>query len=156
MAGRRIPRWRCRQRLTTPANVETGWRRDRWKRSANFGRRPRRTRRLRRPNARYRSRRARRRGASGVCYGAVIGPLRWGPLRSTSAGGAWARLVGESTTAGSRLPGWQISLSLTGDEPFDETARRQMQSLVWLGFLAVAAVAITAVIAGQAFCRHWQ
>src|SRR5207249_2771045 len=67
-----------------------------------------------------------------------------------------AAASGESTTAGSRLPGWQISLSLTGHEPFDETARRQMQSLVWLGFLAIAAVAITAVIAGQAFCRHWQ
>jgi len=70
--------------------------------------------------------------------------------------GASSGLGMESTEGGARMPGWRISLSPTGNQPFDETGRRQITSLVWLGFLAIAAVAITAVVAGQAFRRHWQ
>src|SRR6185295_5254647 len=58
--------------------------------------------------------------------------------------------------AGSRLPGWQLSVSLTKDQAFNEMARRQTASLVWVGFLAIVAISITALIAGQAFRRHWQ
>jgi signal transduction histidine kinase len=58
--------------------------------------------------------------------------------------------------AGPRLPGWQISLSLAGSQPFDEIARRQTASYLWVAILGIAVVAITALIAGEAFRRQWR
>lgn len=69
--------------------------------------------------------------------------------------GGTAPSAGESTLAGASLPGWQISLARSSSEP-DEIARRQAISYVWIGLLAIAVVAITALIAGQAFRRQWQ
>lgn len=62
----------------------------------------------------------------------------------------------ESTPAGSSLPGWQISLSLSNSRPLDEMSRRETLSFVWVGSLAIAVVAITALIAGQALRRQWR
>ena len=61
----------------------------------------------------------------------------------------------ESLPAGSRLPGWQLALSPKG-APLDEIARRQTVSYVWVGFLAIAVVAISAAVAAQAFRRQWR
>ena len=65
-------------------------------------------------------------------------------------------LADESMPAGSSLPGWQISLSLSNSQPLDEMSRRETLSFVWVGFLAIAVVAITALIAGQALRRQWR
>jgi len=62
----------------------------------------------------------------------------------------------ESLPAGSRLPGWQISLLPAADQAVDELARRQTASYVWIGMLAIAVVAITALVAGGAVRRQWQ
>ena len=71
------------------------------------------------------------------------------PGRAAPAGG-------ESLPAGSRLPGWQISLLPAADRAVDELARRQTTSYVWIGMLAIAVVAITALAAGGAVRRQWQ
>ena len=63
---------------------------------------------------------------------------------------------GESLPAGSRLPGWQISLLPAADQAVDDLARRQTASYVWIGMLAIAVVAITALVAGGAVRRQWQ
>jgi signal transduction histidine kinase len=65
--------------------------------------------------------------------------------------------AGESIAAGSRLPGWQLSLSpVAGGPPFDELVRRQRVSYIWFAILAIAVVALTALAAASAFRRHWQ
>jgi signal transduction histidine kinase len=61
----------------------------------------------------------------------------------------------ELLPAGPRLPGWQFGLSPIG-APLDEMARRQTVSYVWIGFLAIAVVAISAAVAAQAFRRQWR
>ena len=62
--------------------------------------------------------------------------------------------AGESIAAGRLLPGWQISFSLLDTKPSDEAARRRVASYVWVGFLVIAALAITGLIVGQAFRRQ--
>ena len=62
--------------------------------------------------------------------------------------------AGESIAAGRLLPGWQIAFSLLDTKPFDEMARRRMASYVWVGFLVIAALAVTGLIVGQAFRRQ--
>jgi len=57
--------------------------------------------------------------------------------------------------AGSALPGWQISMSMPGQE-FDVMARRRVASYVWIGLLAIAIVSISAVVAGQFLRRQWR
>lgn len=76
-------------------------------------------------------------------------------LTVTPPGNAAPR-ADESMPAGSSLPGWQISLSLSNSGPLDEMARRQTLSYVWLGLLAIVVVAVTALIAGQAVRRQWR
>jgi signal transduction histidine kinase len=60
----------------------------------------------------------------------------------------------EETPAGPRLPGWQITLTLKSSEQFDSIARRQMASYVWIGFLVITAMALLALVAGQALRRQ--
>jgi signal transduction histidine kinase len=60
----------------------------------------------------------------------------------------------EETPAGPRLPGWQVTLTLKNTEQFDAIARRQMASYVWIGFLVIAAMAVLALVAGQALRRQ--
>jgi len=57
--------------------------------------------------------------------------------------------------AGSALPGWQISISMPGQE-FDAMAKRRVASYVWIGLLAIAVVAISALAAGQLLRRQWR
>jgi signal transduction histidine kinase len=61
-----------------------------------------------------------------------------------------------SIAAGNGLPGWQISLSFTGDRRFDQAARMQTASYVWAALLAIAIVAATALAAGQVLRRQWR
>ncbi len=60
----------------------------------------------------------------------------------------------ESIPAGRTLPGWQIAMTIGGDALFAGAARRQMQSYLWVGFLAIAAMAVLAVIVAQALRRQ--
>jgi signal transduction histidine kinase len=62
----------------------------------------------------------------------------------------------ESLAAGVRLPGWQISISPTGREPFDEILRRQRLSYFWIAILAIGVVTLTALAAARIFRRQWQ
>jgi signal transduction histidine kinase len=65
-----------------------------------------------------------------------------------------ATSAGESIAAGRLLPGWQVSFSLLDTKPYDTAARRRMASYIWVGFLVIAALAITGLIVGQAFRRQ--
>ncbi len=92
---------------------------------------------------------------------AVIGAMRGlssslnAALALTPPGGA-PTSSDESLAAGSRLPGWQISLSFSGSGMVDVAARQRTISYVWIGSLAIAVVAITALAAGQALRRQWR
>jgi signal transduction histidine kinase len=76
-------------------------------------------------------------------------------LSVTPPGGARDR-SGEWMPAGMSLPGWELALMPAGSEPVDEVARRQTASYLWIGFLSIAAVAITALVAAQALRRQWR
>jgi signal transduction histidine kinase len=76
-------------------------------------------------------------------------------LALTPPGGAPVS-ADESLAAGSRLPGWQISLSFSGNGLVDEAARQRTISYVWIGWLAIIVVATTALAAGQSLRRQWR
>jgi signal transduction histidine kinase len=76
-------------------------------------------------------------------------------LSVTPPGSAHAR-TGEWMPAGLALPGWELALVPAGGEPIDELGRRQAASYLWIGFLSIAAVAITALVAAQALSRQWR
>ena len=52
------------------------------------------------------------------------------------------------------LPGWHITMALSGARPVDEVAGRRLAAYVWVGFLVIAAMAVLGVIAAQAFRRQ--
>lgn len=60
----------------------------------------------------------------------------------------------ESLAAGRTLPGWQIAMTFGGGALFADVARRQLESYLWVGFLAIAAMAVLAVIVAQALRRQ--
>jgi signal transduction histidine kinase len=65
--------------------------------------------------------------------------------------------TGEWVSAGSRLPGWQLSLSPVADDlRFNQIVRQQRMSYIWLAILAIAVVALTSLAAAGAFRRHWR
>jgi hypothetical protein len=63
---------------------------------------------------------------------------------------------GETIAAGPALPGWRISVSLSDTRPFDEAARSRTVSYLWTGLLAIAAIAATGILVGQALRRQWR
>ena len=69
--------------------------------------------------------------------------------------GSTSPTADEWMPAGSALPGWQISMSMPGQE-FDVMARRRVASYVWIGLLAIAVVSISALVAGQFLRRQWR
>jgi signal transduction histidine kinase len=54
------------------------------------------------------------------------------------------------------LPGWQISFSLLDAKVSDDAARSRRAAYLWVGFLAVAAMAVAGLIAVQTFRRQWR
>jgi signal transduction histidine kinase len=60
----------------------------------------------------------------------------------------------DSIPAGAQLPGWQIAFSLLDRRPLEEARRRRMASYLWIGYLAIAAIAGAGLIAGQFFRRQ--
>jgi hypothetical protein len=60
----------------------------------------------------------------------------------------------DSIPAGSVLAGWQISFTGLDAKAFDQIAQRQMASYLWIGYLVIAAIAITGLILGQSFRRQ--
>ena len=69
--------------------------------------------------------------------------------------GLAAPAAAEWMPAGPSLPGWQMSLSPASNQA-DEIAGRRTISYAWVGFLAIALVAITGLVAGQAIRRQWR
>lgn len=59
-----------------------------------------------------------------------------------------------SIPAGSVLAGWQISFTGLDSKAFDQVAQRRMASYLWIGYLAVAAIAVTGIILGGSFRRQ--
>ena len=55
---------------------------------------------------------------------------------------------------GAHMPGWQISLDVREPAASPGIARRQKVSYVWTGFLVIATLSVTALIAGRAFLRQ--
>jgi signal transduction histidine kinase len=76
-------------------------------------------------------------------------------LSVTPPSGARDR-TGEWMPAGMALPGWELALLPAGGEPVDEIAQRQTASYLWIGFLSIAAVAVTALLVAQALRRQWR
>jgi signal transduction histidine kinase len=56
--------------------------------------------------------------------------------------------------AGSVLPGWQLSLTGLDASAFGRMAQRRITFYLWMGYLAVAAIAITGFIVGRSFRRE--
>jgi His Kinase A (phospho-acceptor) domain len=63
------------------------------------------------------------------------------------------RAVIEMMPAGERLPGWQLTLTRSGGDPFDDLAARQMTLYFWIGSLIVGAVALLALLAARIIRR---
>jgi len=61
-----------------------------------------------------------------------------------------ARWIGAS----SLLPGWQISFSLLDTKSMEAMERQRAVSYLWVGYLAIAAMAIMGLILGQSFRRQ--
>jgi signal transduction histidine kinase len=61
---------------------------------------------------------------------------------------------GESITAGSMLPGWQLALSNVDSRVADEAARSRMASYLLTGYVVIGAMAIVGLIIGQSFRKQ--
>ena len=61
---------------------------------------------------------------------------------------------GEAIAAGARLPGWQVAYSLLDATALESAGRRRVGTYLWIGYLAIAAIALTGLIAGQYFRRQ--
>jgi signal transduction histidine kinase len=68
--------------------------------------------------------------------------------------GVKAASYDEWTPAGTRLPGWQLTLTLKNGGQFDAIARRQRASYVWIGFLVIATMAVLGLVSGQTLRRQ--
>ena len=62
--------------------------------------------------------------------------------------------AGEAIAAGARLPGWQIGFSVLDSGALDAVARQRMATYLWIGYVAIAAIVLTGLIAGQYFRRQ--
>ena len=60
----------------------------------------------------------------------------------------------ESIPGGARLPGWQIALANKNTGASDQVWQRQMTAYAWVGFLAIAVMALLAMAVGRAFRRQ--
>ena len=60
----------------------------------------------------------------------------------------------EAIAAGARLPGWQIGFSVLDSGALDAVARQRMATYLWIGYVAIAAIVVTGLIAGQYFRRQ--
>lgn len=54
----------------------------------------------------------------------------------------------EAIAAGASLPGWQLSFALTDTRLMDDAARGRMATYLWIGYLAIAALAVTGALVG--------
>jgi signal transduction histidine kinase len=60
----------------------------------------------------------------------------------------------DAIATGQTMPGWLISFSLLDTKPFDDATRRRMATYLWVGYLVVAALALTGLVAGRFFGRQ--
>jgi signal transduction histidine kinase len=64
--------------------------------------------------------------------------------------------AGDAIAAGSMLPGWQIEVSLANEHAMEDEARRRMTVYLWVGYLVIAAIAVTGVLIGQSVRREFR
>ena len=62
--------------------------------------------------------------------------------------------AGDSMAAGPLLPGWQISFTLLDTTALDQLARQRTVSYFWVGYLVIAAIALSGLAVGQSFRRQ--
>lgn len=55
----------------------------------------------------------------------------------------------EAIAAGPSLPGWQLSFSLVDSKLLDDAERARVASYLWIGYLAIASLAVTGGLLGQ-------
>jgi signal transduction histidine kinase len=56
--------------------------------------------------------------------------------------------------AGSRLPGWHISMNVRSGSSYGNSAQRQITSYLWVGFLTIATAAVLGILGGQTLRRQ--
>ncbi|HLH44427.1 MAG TPA: HAMP domain-containing sensor histidine kinase [Bryobacteraceae bacterium] len=61
---------------------------------------------------------------------------------------------GEAIAAGGRLPGWQIGFSSVDPGALDAVGRQRMATYLWIGYIAITAIVLTGLAAGQYFRRQ--
>jgi signal transduction histidine kinase len=59
-------------------------------------------------------------------------------------------------TPAGQAPDWQITIPRPDSATSAQISHRQMVSYLWVGFLAISVVTVTALIAGQALRRQWR
>jgi signal transduction histidine kinase len=64
------------------------------------------------------------------------------------------RTLAESAPAGPMLPGWQLSISVTDPKLMEQAARGRMASYLWAGYLVIALMATTGLVAGGFFRKQ--
>jgi signal transduction histidine kinase len=86
---------------------------------------------------------------------AALGQVRSGGLSFAAVPpGVAAEKAEQLLPAGGRLPGWQVALTVSGDQSFGEISRRRTASYLWAGCGAIAAMALLALVAGQLLRRQ--
>jgi len=63
-------------------------------------------------------------------------------------------VAGDSLAAGPLLPGWQVSFSLPDSKALDTLARQRTLTYFWIGYLVIAAIALSGMMAGRWFGRQ--
>ena len=82
--------------------------------------------------------------------GVLGGRYRLFPPETTNAPGGTRVLMGAGM-----LPSWAVGVELTQSE-LDFAARRRGAAYLWAGYLVLAALVLTGLIAGQTFRRQWR
>lgn len=62
----------------------------------------------------------------------------------------------EAIAAGPALPGWQVSFAVFDSSPISAAWHGRLLTYLWVGFAAIATIALLGVIAGQTFGRQFR
>lgn len=64
------------------------------------------------------------------------------------------RTFAESVPAGPMLPGWQLSATVTDPKFAEQAARSRTASYLWAGYLVIALMVVTGLVAGETFRKQ--
>jgi signal transduction histidine kinase len=65
-----------------------------------------------------------------------------------------ARIEDNAIAAGPMLPGWQLTIPSVNSTVLDEAARSRMAAFLWVGYIAIGALAILGLLVGQSFRKQ--